>query len=266
MSFQSFVFSVFAAVTIVGCSAVYPELSAPVRSAKGRELEPAPSGLRWVAFKAAKVPAETRDGRKWGGDLGRPAPDPYAILFLNGKPLFKTPVQASTFEPTWPAGPAGNFRLRSADRFRVELWDSNPINDHPIGIKEIGELDEETERTGEVDVECDTGAKVRIAFEPPRARLGLGFYYELRIGQAFVTRVYEESPAGRNGIKTGDQILTLDNRPVSDMKAGEVQSIINTPHMEGMPIRVRHPDGKEVSVTLKEGAIFPLFSETGNLR
>jgi hypothetical protein len=266
MSVRALLALLFAAVSIAGCSAVYPELQAPIRSAKGRDMDAPPTGLHWIAFKSAKVPEQTRDGRRWGGDLGRPAPDPYAILFLNGKPLFKTPVQGNTLEPTWPDGPAGNFRLRPTDRFRVEVWDSNPINDHPIGIKEIGELNDETERTGEADVECDTGAKVRIAFEPARARLGLGFYYELRIGQAFVTRVYEESPAGRSGIKPGDQILMLDNKSVADMKSGEVQSIINTPHMDGLPIKIRHADGKEVNLTLKEGAIFPLFSEMGTFR
>src|SRR5262249_33756037 len=161
-----------------------------------------------------------------------------------GKLLLKTPAQGGTLTPTWADGPAGNFHLKNTDRFRVELWDSNTINDHPIGVKEIGSLDEEVDRTGETDIECDSGAHVRIAFEPPHARLGLGFYYELRIGEAYVTRMFQESPAGRAGIKPGDQITMLDGKPVSGMKSEEVKSILNTPHMSGLSITIRHPGGE----------------------
>jgi hypothetical protein len=254
------------AAPILACSAVYPELQAPFRAPRGNEAEPAPPGLKWFAFKGATIPEQTRDGRKWGGDLGRAAPDPYAILYVNGKPLLKTPTHPNTLQPTWPDGPAGNFHIEPNDRFRIELWDSNPINDHPIGIKEFKELSEDEERRGEVDVECDSGARVRVAVEPAHSRLGLGFYYELRVGEIVVTRVYKESPAGRAGVTPGDQILTLDNKAVAEMKKGEAQSIINTPHLEGMQTKIRHPNGQEATVSLKEGAIFPLFSELGTLR
>jgi hypothetical protein len=254
-------------LSLGACAAVYPEVQTPLRSAEGRETEAPPSELRWISFKGATVPSETRDGRKWGGDLGRAAPDPYAVLFLNGKLLLKTPAQTATLTPTWPDGPAGNFRIKKRDRFRVEIWDSNALSDHPIGFKDIGSMDESVDISGEADIECDSGAHVRIAFEPAHARLGLGFYYELRIGEVFVTRVYEESPAGRAGIKPGDQIVALDGKAVSSLKSPEIQSLLNTPHATPFPMRVRHKvDGQEVAVQAKDGAIFPLFSEMGTLR
>jgi hypothetical protein len=248
------------------CAAVYPELQTPLRSAEGRQAEAPPKDLRWIAFKGATVPAETRDGRKWGGDLGRKAPDPYAVLFVNGKLLLKTPAQGGTLTPTWPDGPAGNFRIKKGDHFRVELWDSNTISDHPIGVKDVGSLDDSVDVSGEADIECDSGAQVRVAFEPPHARLGLGFYYELRIGEVFVTRVYEESPAGRAGIKPGDQILALDGKAVSGLKSSEIQSLLNTPHASPVAMSVRHKDGQELAAQAKDGSIFPLFSEMGTLR
>jgi len=266
MGLQSLGRALIFAAPLWACSAVYPELQAPLRTPRGPEVEPPPAGLKWLAFKGATVPEQTRDGRKWGGDLGRAAPDPYAILYVNGKPLLKTTTHPNTLQPTWPDAPAGNFHVGPNDRFRVELWDSNAINDHPIGIKEFKELSEDEERRGEVDLECDSGARVRVAIEPAHSRHGLGFYYELRVGEVFVTRVYKESPAGRAGVRPGDQILMLDNKAVAEMKKGEVQSIINTPHLEGMQAKIRHPNGQEATVTLKEGAIFPLFSEMGTLR
>jgi hypothetical protein len=249
------------------CAAVYPELQTPLRTAEGQPAEAPPNNLRWIAFKGATVPGETRDGRKWGGDLGHAAPDPYAVLFVNGKLLLKTPSQSGTLTPTWPDGPAGNFRVKKSDHFRVELWDSKALNDHPIGFKDIGSVEEGVDVSGEVDVECDSGAHVRIAFEPAHARLGLGFYYELRIGEVFVTRVYEESPAGRAGIKPGDQLLALDGKAVSGLKSAEIQTILNMPHLTPLAMRVRHKsDGQEAAVQAKDGAIFPLFSEMGTLR
>jgi hypothetical protein len=267
MSFRSAGYPIvlFFAVVTTGCAAVYPELQTPVRTAESREIEAPPNDLRWLAFKGASVPSETRDGRKWGGGLGRSAPDPYAVLYLNGKLLLKTSSQANTLTPTWPNGPAGNFRIKRNDKFRVELWDSNALNDHPIGIKEVGSLDENIDR-GEAEIECDSGARVVLAFEPAHARVGLGFYYELRIDAVFVTRVYEQSPAGRVGIKPGDQIIVLDGKPITGMKSNEVQSLLNAPRMDGLAMSVRHRDGQEVAVKLKEGAIFPLFSEMGTLR
>jgi hypothetical protein len=262
MGFRSVGCALLCAASTLACSAVFPELQAPVRVPRSNEVEPPPAGLKWLAFKEATIPQQTRDGRKWSGA----APDSYAVLYVNGKPLLKTPTHANTLQPTWPDGPAGNFHIEPTDRFRVELWDSNPINDHPIGIKELKAVSDDDERRGEIELECDSGARVKVAFEPAHSRLGLGFYYELRVGEVVVTRVYKESPAGRAGMKPGDSIIMLDNKAVSEMKTGEVQSIINTPHLEGLPTKLRHPDGQEGAVTLKEGAIFPLFSEIGTLR
>jgi len=253
------------AAAVSACSAVYPEIQTPVRSLDSRQVDPAPKEIVWIRLKGATVPSETRDGRKWGGDLSGHAPDPYALLFMNGKLLLRTPVQSSTLSPTWPVGPAGNFRLIDGDRFRVELWDSTTLHDHPIGVKEIGSLNEEISMAGEVDVECDTGARVRVAFEPAHGRLGLGFYYELRVGEVYVTRVYEESPAGRAGIKPTDQILTLDGKPVDKMKPAEVQSILNTPHLDGLAMTIRHTGSQPAQLSLREGSIYPLFSEIGQL-
>jgi len=258
---------VLASLSGAACAAVYPEMQAPLRMVEGRAVAPSPSNLRWIAFMGATVPPETRDGRKWGGTLGTSTnPDPYAVLFVNGRVLIKTPVQADTLSPTWPGGPAGNFRVNETDRFRIELWDSNPVNDHPIGVKELGTLTQEVVSAGEADLECDSGAHVRVAFQPAHARYGYGLYYELRVGEAFITRVYEESPAGRAGLKPGDQLVSLEGKPVSGMKAGEVQSVINTPHIAGLPLEALHPSGAKVSILLKEGPVYPLFSETGSLR
>ncbi len=246
------------------CPAVYPELKTPIHSAHG-DLEPPPDGLRWIAFKRATIPGQTRDGRKWDS-VGGEAPDPYAVLFVNGKVLIKTPTQSNTLAPTWPDGPAGNFWLRDSDRMRLELWDTNPINDHPIGQRDIGVLDDDTRSTGILRVETDSGATVEVAIEAARPRMGLGFSYEVRMDELFVTKVYPYSPAGRAGLRPGHQILALGGKLVNQMVQGEAQGLLNVPRPEGLELRLRTREGQESTVTLKEGAIYLLYSEDGPLR
>jgi hypothetical protein len=36
--------------------------------------------------------------------------------------------------------------------------------------------------------------------------------------------------------------------------------------MDGLSMGIRHKDGQEAAVKLKDGAVFPLFSEMGTLR
>jgi hypothetical protein len=230
-----------------------------------QDLEPPPKDMRWIGFAQATVPAETRDGRKWDA-TGNAAPDPYATLSLKGQVIIKTPVQSNTASPTWPDAPAGNFRIKRRDLYRIELWDSNPLNDHPIGVKDHVSLGDDNVSNGKLELTFDTGAEIVLAVEPPRARWGLGFFYELRVGESYVTRVYQYSPASRAGIQAGDQILELDGKPVAKMKDVEVQSALNKPHASGLLISLRHKNGNQIKLDLKDGAIYPLYDEVGTIR
>ncbi|MCU0691952.1 MAG: PDZ domain-containing protein, partial [Polyangiaceae bacterium] len=118
----------------------------------------------------------------------------------------------------------------------------------------------------ELEVETDSGVRVRLAIEPAHGMVGYGFYFELRTYDVFVTRVLEESPAARAGIHAGDQLLAIEGRKVREMTADQVRSALNTPRMGPLRLTVRHQDGVEVSIKLAEGAIYPLFRETGQAR
>jgi hypothetical protein len=265
MSLRSALFAALSILLVASCAAVYPELRTPMVVPGAQDLEPPPKDMRWIGFLSATVPPETRDGRKWDA-TGNAAPDPYATLTLKGNVVIKTPVQSNTTTPTWPDAPAGNFRLKRKDVFRVELWDSNPLTDHPIGVKDNLSLTDESISNGKLEITFDTGAEIAIGVEQPRARWGLGFFYELRVGESYVTRVYQYSPASRAGIKAGDQILELDGRPVAKMKETEVQGVLNKPHLSGLPILLRHQNGSHIKLDLKDGAIYPLYEEVGTIR
>jgi hypothetical protein len=246
---------------VAACGAVFPEISPPVKSPPaGRELAPPPpSDLLFLAFAGADIPEKTRDGRKWDS-MGGSAPDPFAKLFVDDREIVRTPVQSDTLSPTWPDQKRGNYRISKEAHIRVELWDSNPLNNHPICLKKIHSLPEQASPFP-VDIECESGAHVRLRVEPAHARWGLGFSYELRTVGVGVTRVLAESPAARAGLKSGDEIVEIAGKKVAKMEEGEPQSLINANAQVGVDIVVRGADHADRPVKLAEGVIYPVFDE-----
>lgn len=248
-----------------GCAAIYPEVQTPVRAPiAGQTLQPAPDPhFVWVAVDEGEVPPKTRDGRRWR-DSKSGAPNPFAIVFVNGRELLRTESRSDTFRPRWDDAPRGNFRFNAGDRIRVELWDAGLVN-HPICVRELGPVSETWAEAGRVDARCADDGRLTLRWEPAHGRHGYGFSYEFRTYDVFVSRVSAESPAARAGLRVGDQLVSLGGRPVQGMKSGEVQSYLNAPRAEGVRIGVRRADGTAADIALKEGAIYPLFSEVGTL-
>ena len=244
-----------------GCAIIYPELNTPLRSPGPERSVAAPENpnVVWVAIKEGEVPERTRDGRSWH-EAGSKAPDPYVIVYVNGLELLRTDAQPGAFHPTWPGSPHGNFRFAPSDRLRVELWESGFI-DRPICVRELGTPSEVWLSDREIDVRCDSGGRVVIRWEPAHGFLGYGLFYELRTSEVYVTRVYDESPAARAGIRPGDQLLTLGGRRARDMKSGQVKSYLNASRPEGLHFQLKHENGASATVTLNEGPVYPLFYE-----
>jgi hypothetical protein len=239
-----------------GCGAVYPELSAPIRPVPAGAVlsPPPPEDMLYLAFASAEIPERTRDGRRWDS-VGGAAPDPFGKIMIGKKELLRTPVQANTLTPTWPDAPRGNHRVAKGTQLRVELWDSNPMANQPICVKSVRRIHDEAQAGG-IDIVCDSGARIRLDVEPARAQWGLGFLYELRTDTAYVTRVEPESPAGRVGLKVGDQLQRIQGKAVVTMGEGEAQSAINTHSRGGLNLTVERANGRVEDLTLKEGPIY----------
>jgi len=245
------------------CSAVYPEYAVPLRAPPaGFELAPPPPpDLFYFRFDGADIPTLTRDGRPWGSSGGS-APDPFAKLILNGKDLIVTSVQSDTLRPTWPDQERANYRFRPSDTLTVELWDSNPLNNHPICREKVQRFADFVQGDGPImEIECDNGGRVRLLVEPAHGKLGLGLYYELRTRQAFVTRVLVESPAARAGLHAGDEIVAAQGQPVAAMEEGKLQSVINANSSVGVKLSVKSDAGAPREVTLRDGAVYPVAGE-----
>jgi hypothetical protein len=249
-------------VVLSGCGAVYPEISAPVKAPpSGRALDPAPpKDLVYIVFSGAKIPSKTRDGRQWDS-LGGSAPDPFAKLFLNDRELIRTPVQSNTLAPTWPDQKKANYRLPDNGSYRLEVWDSNALNNAPICMKTLHDIRDDI-GPEPIEVECSSGARVMLRIEPAHARWGLGFAYELRTqGSVGITRVVPESPAARAGLEAGDALLQIQGKVVAKMDDGEPQSLINANADVGIDLVVKGKSGQERKVLVKEGVIYPSSSD-----
>ena len=255
-----------AAVFVTGCPAVFPEVGTRLKVApKDAILDPGPpDSLFWIRIVGGRVPEKTRDGRQWDQVLGS-LPDPYAKLIVNGVELFRTTVQSDTLAPTWPDAPHGNWEVPKGAKLRVELWDSSPINDSPIGIKEFGRPTPDEIIDGKYRMELNGGGEITIAFEPAHPMYGLGFWFELLNDAAAITRLSQGSPAERAGIQKNEEILSINGKKVSGMSSDDVRSLLNSVPVTGVDLELKREDGTTVTVNLKEGPIYPTYEDRKDL-
>jgi len=245
----------------LACGVVYPEVQTPLRTPPpGFSLAPPPpADLLYIRFEGADVPARTVDGRSW--DEGGGLPDPYAKLLVNGKEIIVTPVDSDTLRPQWAEQVRANYRIARGSVVRVEVWDKNPIKSRPICTEEVDNFHEQANPEHPLEVDCESGARVRLVVEPAHGRLGLGLFYELHTEGAYVTRVLEESPARRAGLAAGDAIQIVQGQDVLKMEEGKLQSLINANASLGLEMTVKRGEGAARQVRLRDGAIYPVVGE-----
>ena len=102
-----------------------------------------------------------------------------------------------------------------------------------------------------------------LGIEPGHAVSGAGLWYELRTESCYVTRMLQGSPAERAGLTKGDEIVEIGGRKVETMSADAIRSVFNAIPFDGVKLKVKHATGAAVDVVLKEGPIYPLYSEFG---
>jgi hypothetical protein len=247
-----------------GCAAIYPELGTRIdKVAADQKLDPPPpDGLRWLQFEKGEVPPTTRDGRKWGRGIQDGLPDPVAKLFVNEVEVLKTDPAPKTINPSYEGSKHGNFALAVGDKIRLELWDSDPLNNRPIGTGSA-RVTPEMLADGQYTARFDMGGQLTLSIKPAKAVWGLGLWYEVRGKSAGITRVLGNSPATRAGLKKGDEIVAIGPTQVSDMTTDEVRSAMNAPPFDGLALTVRHADGATLDAKVKQGPIYATFAEYG---
>lgn len=251
-----------AALSVMGCGAVYPQLATPVRNPPAEAVlkPPPPEDLLFLKFDGAVIPSRTRDGRNWDS-VGGSLPDAFAKLIVDDKVILETPVQSNSLTPTWPDQRRANYRVAPGALVRVELWDSNTLNNHPICVASLRDLHADAVSEEPKLISCSSGAELRLVVDPAHGKLGIGIFYELRTEQVVITRVLKESPAARAGLAPNDELLKIQGKLVKTMADGEAQSLINANAATGLTLLVKKADKSQVEINLKEGAIYPLAEE-----
>jgi hypothetical protein len=244
-----------------GCVLLYPARSTPVRGAlsEDRYEPPPPRDVLFIAFKAATIPPKTRDGRSWDS-VGGSAPDAYGVLFINGEEALRTVVVPNSLHPVWPNPTPVNLKVPASAKVRVEVWDDNALVSHPICVQGIHDI-QDASAVGQFEVDCDSGASVVLTVQLPKARLGIGLFYEARGKTAFVSRVVAASAAGRAGLTAGDQILSAEGRPVAQMDAGDLEGIFSANSSRGVTLEVTGSSGGTKKITLRDEPMYPVKGE-----
>lgn len=246
---------------LAGCGAFFPELSTRFSEAPqlGAFDPPPPRDRHFVKVTGGKVPPRTRDGRNWDQAFGS-LPDPSARVIVNGVELMRTNADADTLEPKWPGSPSGNYRIAAGDKIEVQLWDSNPLNDTPIGTY-LATLTPDMLDAQEAVFPMSGGGEVTVAIQPAKPIWGAGFWYELRNDSAYVTRVIDSSPASREGIKPGDRILSINGKDLDKMSTDEMRSLLGSFPTGGLTLAVHHAGGATMQAVVREGPIYPLVQD-----
>ena len=241
-----------------GCAAVYPEVVTPVRDIpQGFELDPPPpDDLLFLRVAEADIPKRTRDGREWD-EAGGKAPDPFVVLFAGDRELFRTEAKSNTLHPVWNEEPKVNYEIPPRTQLRLELWDQNATHRRPICQANLSDVHEDTFSGGR-NVACSSGARIRLIVEHARAKLGIGMKLEVRPHEVLITRVYEESPAARAELQAGQQVVAIQGKAVSEMEEGEARSLILANSRTGVTMSVLEAGGSTLTVTLKDGPIYPV--------
>jgi hypothetical protein len=232
----------FAAAGAAGCVYEVRTLSlnpAPVTEAVA--TTDAPPGAWRFSIVDMQVPADDRSGRPWDADG---PPDPYVIVRRDGREIFRTPVADDTLSPTWDATAPDNLMFGPDAVFRVEAYDMDAARSAPIGVATFTGVPVGMVPGAPVVVRLDTGATVRLRFDPPRPHRGIGIRRVEERGSALVVLDVEPySPAGRAGVTRGERIVTLEGEPVDHFGPGGAAGKLSQAAGRGIRISVERPSG-----------------------
>ncbi len=223
---------------------------------------PPPNDLYWIAFASADIPARTKGGQLWDEVGGWP--DPIAKLFVDGKEAMRAPVVTDRLKPIWKS-PHGNLQIDPGSTLRVELEDEDAVRNLPIGHAESGPPALADLSEGMMRFDLGSRTELVLKVEAAHGMLGLGFDYSFVAGITLIKKVMRHSPAGRAGVRVGDQIVSIGDRRLDGLKSRAVRSAVNSIGSIPTTFIVKHQDGPTEALKINVGPIYPLYAEYGEI-
>jgi len=237
----------------------WPRLEVP---AQGVVLEPRPpSSVVWLRIASAHVPPAWPNGNPWDEDGS--GPDPYVVLTVNGEKLLQSSVANDTTDPKWKHGPRGNYEIPDGAKVRLEVFDDDRVGGQSIAAAEVSPPRADETKDGIETFDLGGGARVGLAVEPAHPLWGLGFDYKLILGTCRITSVFTHGPAGRIGMRAGDELVEVGGAKVEDMSAESLRAAFGPIPAQGLALLIKHQEGTTQKARLAEGPIYALVSEHG---
>jgi len=232
--------------------------------AAGAKLEPAPPArVYWLRVIRAELPAKTKVGAAWDQGDG---PDPFFVLYAKGKELMRSKPEPNELKPRWADGPRGNFELPRSTPMRIEVFDSDPLQEHRMGSASFLAPGARELTDGQIELELDQGGSIWLAVERAHPMMGLGFTFVVRNERCRVVEALKYSPVGRGGMRAGDRLLVIGGRKTQGLRAEQIRGLLEAAGPSSLELVVQHERGAATeNMMVKRGVTYPLFKEYGRV-
>jgi hypothetical protein len=215
-----------------------------------------PQNLWSVTVISGQVAPRKPSGLSWDEDKTRP--DPFVRLYIDNRLVWESPVAEDTLNPQWNATLPRNVAIGPDTPLRIEMWDHDtPPAADPIGrLQRIG-LPPTAQPNAVARLMMDTGAILTVTVAPPKYHKGVGVtWYEVRPSALVVLEVEKYSPAGRAGIRSGDQIAAIDGHSVESLGDSQACSLLSLASERGYALDVIDHKGQRRSIKLDNGFVW----------
>ena len=231
-------------LTVLGACA-YPRRSpalssvAPAEAANVR----APEAVTRLRFVSAEIPLRQRGDLPWD-DEGSEA-DALVRVYRGDTLLYESEPVRDSVRPTFDFV-TDNLVLPSSADLRIELWDDDPGIPEPIGIWRGRGLPRTALPGADSRLQLEGGATLLFRVEEPEVHRGVGVVlYESRGSSLHVLDVIERSPAGRAGIRAGDDIVAIGGKTIDELGADEATGALSMAASRRSTVTFRHGDDEQ---------------------
>ena len=250
---------------VLGCLALcslgacaYPRHTTPLYTVSGVQLPESeyPGGMYAFQLISAELPETKISGLAWDDDGS--GPDCQVRLYVGDRMVWESKVITDSVRPQWSEMAPRNVIISRDASFRIELWDwDSPVSGDPIGRIERSGLPSNAQPGAQARLQLDRASTVVVMLSAPHPHRGVGVSVELRGDYLEVLSVEAFSPASRAGIRTGERILAIGDRRISDLSDGDKRSELSMASERKQKLLVADTEGHgEREVTLDGGFVW----------
>lgn len=244
-------FALLLALLALGCA--YPRRTtslSPVRSTV--QSTSSPADVWSLTVVGANIPPQNRGALAWDGSDG--LPDAFVRIYRGEELVWESETIDDSLSPEWNATLPRNLYAPSDVMFRFEVWDRDEVGGDPVGIFRHRGLPPNVVPGADARIMLDSGAQLALRLAPAQAHHGVGVrLYEVRGDSLAILEVETHSPAGRAGLRPGDEVIAIGGQSVSSLGAQRAPGALSMASERREALRVRGERGEVREVQLDQG-------------